>query len=119
MSTVHACLLMIDMPEYTVLCWLGRSAPKPTVGRMDQRVAQQQIQIEKGSAFRNVVEELCRELGSPVIVIPADPHFTHGRIERIVVKSMAGQGVQGYRRTRRNGSQGGWRGNWPDMLQAT
>ena len=47
-------------------------------------LAPQQIQIDQDSTFHSVFEELCRNLRTPLVQIPAVAHCTHGKIERLV-----------------------------------
>ena len=54
-------------------------------------LAPQQIQINQDFAFRGVFEELCRDLGIPLVPMPSDAHFAQGKNERRLhlAKSMA------------------------------
>ena len=59
-------------------------------GWINVLLAPQQIQIDQDSPFHSVFEELCRNLGIPLVEIPAAAHCMHGKIERRVrlVKTM-------------------------------
>ena len=73
--------------------WFEASVQKPTAaaamhalleGWINVLLAPQQIQIDQDSAFHSVFEELCRNLGRPLVHTPSAAHCTHGKIERWV-----------------------------------
>ena len=104
-DTFHAYLLIVDLAtDYTVVQWMvegvGNRAPKPTAEQARRAMQEgwvrvlltpQRIQIDQDSAFRGAFEEMCDSLGVPLIPVPADAHFSHGKVERRVgfVKVMA------------------------------
>ena len=90
--------------ENTMLRWLGRGegvrAPKPTAAAAKVLCSRDgsmcswssnRSRLIRTLPCRGVFDEQCRDLGMPLVPVPADAHFAHDKVELRVqlVKNMA------------------------------